>query len=139
MGDPPIASEPPSGTPPPNSSSIPTRIPPSPKPLDPPTHKTSRSPHCLLQRKPNLLPFSSKKTTAVLESDRSLPLIPPTNHHGEPAFKIPQDLVNQLSLPFHYILVGKFSHYHPTLEKAHLCFAKFNLKVGHLDGKHMLI
>lgn len=49
-------------------------------------------------------------------------------HCGELASKLPQTLIDQSSKPFQFTLVGKYSHGRPTLEKARLYFAKFNLK-----------
>lgn len=58
---------------------------------------------------------------------------------GEPALKIPQNLLESLSKPFKFTLVGKFSHGRPSMERAHQIFAKLRLKgafsLGHLDPK----
>src|SRR4051812_31512812 len=74
--------------------------------------------------------FSSlfQKPSPDPSSSSNQPLIPPSFHHGEPAFKISQEMVEQFSKPFAFTLVGKFSHGRPTLERARLYFAKFNLK-----------
>lgn len=95
-------------------------------------------------------PIKSKSIASLLQksfpdpvTDQPLSLIPPTLRHGEPAFKIPQKLVDHFFQYFTFTLVGKFSHGRPMLEKARLCIAKFNLKghfqLGHPDSKHILI
>src|SRR5436190_15248498 len=82
------------------------------------------------------------KSTSYL-SDPPPALLPPAVHHEEPALKIPQVLIEQLSSPFRFTLVGKFSHGRPTMERARSVFAKLDLKgnyfIGHLDPKHILI
>lgn len=87
------------------------------------------------------IPLCEKTLESAPPSSPSL--IPPTNHHGEPALKVPQNMVDQLVAPFKFALVGKFSHGHPSLERVRLIIAKFNPKssfqLGHLDSKHMLI
>lgn len=70
-------------------------------------------------------------------------LIPPSVHHGEPALRISLAMVNTLSKPFKFALIGKFSHDRSTMEKSRLFFNKIGLKgtfsFDHLDLKHMLI
>lgn len=122
--------------PPPASASIPSSLPieaPSiavPSPSDPSSSSHQKSSASLLKSPSDLNP-------------PPIDLIPPSTRHGEPALKLTRSIVDRLSEPFKYSLVGKFSHGRPTLEKARLIFAKFNLKgsyqLGHLDQKHMLI
>src|SRR4051812_12240916 len=53
-------------------------------------------------------------------------LLPPSLHHGEPALKFPQSLVDQLASPFKFTLVGKFSHGRPTMDRARSVFARLD-------------
>src|SRR4051812_27952749 len=72
-----------------------------------------------------------------------LPPIPISTYRGEPTLMIPQKMVEVLSKPYQFALVGKFSHGRPTMDRARLIFNKLGLKgnfsLGHLDHKHMLI
>lgn len=64
-------------------------------------------------------------------------------HRGKPVLKIPKEIINLMSRPFNLMLIGKFSHNRPTMEKARQKFKLFDLKgsiqLGQFDGRHMLI
>lgn len=95
----------------------------------------------------SLSPTSQKSFASLFKdaqpsaSDQTL--LPPSSHRGEPALKISQSLVDPLSKPFHFALIGKFSHGRATMERSRQVFSKLGLtgsfSLGHLDPKHMLI
>lgn len=72
-----------------------------------------------------------------------IPIIPPSKYKGEPSIKRSAALINSLSQPFKYALIGKFSHGRPSMEATRQSFQTFGLKaafsLGHLDVKHILI
>lgn len=53
------------------------------------------------------------------------------------------DIIGALSQPFHFALIGKFSHDRPSMDTMKKDFHTLGLKadfsIGHLDSKHLLI
>lgn len=73
----------------------------------------------------------------------SIPLKAPSSFHGEPAtFFSEEDNIN-LSSPYQFSLVGKFSHERPSMPELKVAFETIGLKssvsLGLLDAKHLLI
>lgn len=90
----------------------------------------------ILKGQTNADPSSSTSPVAPLVHS-------PSTYKGEPTLKIPKAIVEVLSKPFHFTLIGKFSHGRPLMERSRHLFAKLGLKgafsLNHLDQKHMLI
>lgn len=83
------------------------------------------------QKHPSSSPTKSESFVSLFKSSqpdlisKSLPLIPPSLHHGEPVFKISQEIVDASSKPFTFTLVGKFSHGRSMLEKGETLLCEF--------------
>ncbi|XP_071933183.1 uncharacterized protein [Coffea arabica] len=90
-------------------------------------------------------PTTKKSFSQLFSEPANSPIYlrPITTFKGEAAVVFSKEEADKLAAPFHWTLVGKFSHGRPSLEAMRKFFSSLNLKdhvsIGLLDYRHVLL